>query len=240
MKSETENARVMQAANPDWTPSDPSGSLYLTRMADIGLHRYPYYRQRHIPGAAGIHHGHHPDVMGTNLASGGSAPMDSSHMTERAQEYDHALRQSRMVTALRRRGGGAGSGTGLVGAGSVMNMSTLLATGPPIGASVFVDPANAPSVTLGDSHHASEETPAKTGDSISKEMPGSASGPIHPEDLAPDGGVGSGLGESYVDGARRYGVGREDEHEDGIEDGGGVLELLAQIYGRRDAPSVGF
>ena len=210
-------------------------------MADMnGLHRYPYYRQRHIPSAAGVYHGHHTDAMGTNLTSGGGAPMDSSHTTERAQEYDHVLRQSRMVAALRRRGGGAGSGTGLVGAGSVMNMSTLLATGSPIGASVFVDPSNAPSVTLGDSHHISEGVSAKTANSTSKEMPGSASGTIHPEDVAPDGGVGSGLGESYVDGARRYGVGREDEDEDGIEDGGGVLELLAQIYDRRDAPSVGF
>jgi autophagy-related protein 9 len=61
---------------------------------------------------------------------------------------------------------------------------------------------------------------------------------IPEDDLAPDGGVGSGLGESYVDGARRskpYGRNSEEEEED-IEDGG-VLGLLGQIYGRREGPT---
>jgi len=54
----------------------------------------------------------------------------------------------------------------------------------------------------------------------------------------PDGGVGSGLGESYVDGTKRFGGGgREEEEEEGLEDGG-VLGLLAQIYGRREGPAV--
>ena len=57
------------------------------------------------------------------------------------------------------------------------------------------------------------------------------------------GDVRSGLGESYVDGARRYprgggGAGgglsarsmREEEEEEGIGADGGVLGLLAQIY----------
>jgi autophagy-related protein 9 len=62
---------------------------------------------------------------------------------------------------------------------------------------------------------------------------------IPPEDLEPDGGVGSGLGESYVDGAKRpRAFDGDDEDEDGLRDGG-VLSLLAQIYGRRDvAPGV--
>jgi autophagy-related protein 9 len=109
-----------------------------------------------------------------------------------------------------------------------MNMSALLATGPAIGASVFVDPANAPSVTLGDSHHASPQV-----------QPTSAVEDLIPEDVVAN--VGSALGESYVDGAHRYGgIGKEEEEEeDGVEDGG-VLGLLAQIYGRRDGPPVGF
>lgn len=121
-----------------------------------------------------------------------------------------------------------GSG-GVLGSGaSMVNMSTLLATGPATGASVFVDPANAPSVTLGDSHHASQQMQPTT----------VAKSDAPPEDVAiDDAGVGSALGESYVDGAHRF-RGFEEE-EDGVEDGG-VLGLLAQIYGRRDGPPVGF
>jgi autophagy-related protein 9 len=59
------------------------------------------------------------------------------------------------------------------------------------------------------------------------------------EDLELDGDVGSGLGESYVDGAKRpRAFDGDEEDEDGLRDGG-VLSLLAQIYGRRDvAPGV--
>jgi autophagy-related protein 9 len=114
--------------------------------------------------------------------------------------------------------------------GSVMNMSTLLATGPAISSDAFIDPANAPSVTLGDSHHASPQV-----------QPTSAvKSDVLPEDIVADGGVRSNLGESYVDGAHRFGgINREEEEEDVVEDGG-VLGLLAQIYGRRDGPPVGF
>jgi autophagy-related protein 9 len=63
---------------------------------------------------------------------------------------------------------------------------------------------------------------------------------VHPENIVLDKGVGSTLGESYVDGAHHYGgINREEEEEDGVEDDG-VLGLLAQIYGRRDGPPVGF
>jgi autophagy-related protein 9 len=50
------------------------------------------------------------------------------------------------------------------------------------------------------------------------------------------GEVRSGLGESYVDGARRYPPGgvsarsMQEEDEDGLGEDGGVLGLLAQIY----------
>ena len=108
-----------------------------------------------------------------------------------------------------------------------MNMSTLLATGPAISASVFVDPANAPSVTLGDSHHGSQQ--------IQPTNVANLDAP--PDEVIDDAGVGSTLEESYVDGTHRYGG--VEEEEDGVEDGG-VLGLLAQIYGRRDGPPVGF
>lgn len=175
-------------------------------MADINA-RFPHARQRHLPGST-----YHDSVE-----------VDGSFVAERSQEYDQALKQSRLP-AVRRRGGMTGSG------GSVMNMSTLLATGPAIGASVFIDPANAPSVTLGDSLHESQRVASTS--AVTLDVPR--------EDIVADGGVGSNLGESYVDGAHRYGgFNREDEEEDGVEDGG-VLGLLAQIYGRRDGPPVGF
>lgn len=53
-------------------------------------------------------------------------------------------------------------------------------------------------------------------------------------DLAADGGVQSGLGESYVDGTKRSRhIEEVQENEDSIEDVG-ILGLLAQIYGKRD------
>lgn len=61
--------------------------------------------------------------------------------------------------------------------------------------------------------------------------------PILDLDLGGDGGVDGGeLGESYVDGVARrtkpYGVSQsQQEEEEELEDGG-VLGLLAQIYGR--------
>jgi autophagy-related protein 9 len=62
---------------------------------------------------------------------------------------------------------------------------------------------------------------------------------IMEEDISADGGVGSALGESYVDGGRQAlarGEPQVVEEEDGLEDGG-VLGLLAQIYGRREGPA---
>jgi len=55
-------------------------------------------------------------------------------------------------------------------------------------------------------------------------------------ELAADGGVNSDLGESYVDGVSRrprpFGISQsQQEEEEELEDGG-VLGLLAQIYGR--------
>lgn len=137
---------------------------------------------------------------------------------DKAHEYDQALRQSRLA-AVRRRGGTA--------AASVMGMSTLLATGPSVGASVYVDPSTVPSAVLGDSQGSVELNAALRSKSGSG---------ILSENIAPNGGVGSGLGESYVDGTKRYTGGREDEEEEGLEDGG-VLGLLAQIYERREGPA---
>ncbi len=147
----------------------------------------------------------------------GVIPLDTSHGSserktevDRAQEYDRALRQSQL--AARRRGG------------SMLGASTLGVPGPS-GSSIFEGLSTAQTAVLGDSQGSVQ---AETVHEVSK---------ITDSDLAEDGGVGSGLGESYVDGAKRTrAFGEAEEEEDGLEDGG-VLGLLAQIYDRRDGPT---
>jgi len=131
-------------------------------------------------------------------------------LTDKAQEYDRALLQSQIAASRRK-------------AGSTLAAST---------SSIFGGPNLARTTILGDSQGSiTLEGPAtiqvpKAGAEIESIIP--------MDDLAPDGGVGSGLGESYVDGAKRL---RDLEdiqtNEEPIEDVG-ILGLLAQIYGRRD------
>ncbi|KAH9483933.1 Autophagy-related protein 9 [Psilocybe cubensis] len=216
-----------KAANPDWNPADPSGSLYLSRMADLNAHlQYPHYRRRfgaqatYKPefGSSGYGLGHE------GSASSEAGPAESGYMErDRAHEYDQAMRHSRMAAAVRKR---AGVGASMVGMSTMLGAGTVMGDGG-VAASVFGagEIASAPSVVLGDSRG-------------SVQLAG-GSGRIAQEDVAADGGVGSGLGESYVDGssARRAAGKVEEEEDEGLEDGG-VLGLLAQIYGRRDGGAV--
>jgi len=138
---------------------------------------------------------------------------------------DTALRESRLsTTASRRRGLG----------GSVMGMSGMLGAGagPALAASVFGDLSTAPSAVLGDSQGSMKLSATSTGVSRTSKDPKRLS-----EEIAADEGVVSGLGESYVDGTKRYVGKAAEEEEESLEDGG-VLGLLAQIYGRRDGPAV--
>ncbi|KDR81708.1 hypothetical protein GALMADRAFT_239851 [Galerina marginata CBS 339.88] len=236
-----------KAANPDWNPADPSGSLYLSRMADLNSHfQYPHYRRRFGPSSANINR---DDVSGSGAGTtvhfaneGGSSQTESMYM-DKAQEYDQALRQSRLAAAVRRRGPGGGSVAGLSNllaasaAGPSASTYTIGAGAGAGAASVFgaVDLAAAPSVVLGDSQGSVQLHGASSGVSKGK---GASGGPgMLSGDMAGDSGVGSGLGESYVDGGKRFG-GRMEEEEEDMEDGG-ILGLMAQIYGRRDGPAVG-
>lgn len=106
----------------------------------------------------------------------------------------------------------------------MLGASTLGVPGPS-GSSIFEGLSTAQTAVLGDSQGSVQ---AETVHEVSK---------ITDSDLAEDGGVGSGLGESYVDGTKRTrAFGEAEEEEDGLEDGG-VLGLLAQIYDRRDGPT---
>ncbi|KAF8590038.1 APG9-domain-containing protein [Ramaria rubella] len=75
-----------KAANPQWNPTDPSGSLYLSRLADYGA-------AAHLPGAA-RRSGSHNRFDGTEIGM------------NRAQDYDRALQQSMARAASRRRAAG--------------------------------------------------------------------------------------------------------------------------------------
>jgi len=175
------------------------------------------------------HHAHlHRRRQSANLA--GSTPAHGVHfgpdqnsepsLADKAQEYDRALRRSQ-VAASRRKAG--------LGAGSILAASGVY----PSGSSIFEAPYLARTAILGDSQ-GSIAVQEPSGSKTSNAEP-NAESVIPIDDLAPDGGVGSGLGESYVDGAKRS-RNFEDtqENEDPIEDVG-LLGLLAQVYGRRDA-----
>ncbi|KAG6376264.1 putative transmembrane protein [Boletus reticuloceps] len=187
-----------KAANPDWNPSDPTGSLYLSRIADLSARRRTLTASR-----AGLD--------STVLLNEGK-----KDLTERAQEYDRALRQSQHMAFRRKYSGGSvlASGGGVTPAWqSTMGISSL-----------------------GDQGIGMAET-AVLGDSHGSVLPPPAPPSVQDEGRAVDGEVDSTLGDSYVDGntngtkpyeSQQEGVGEEEELEDG-----GVLGILAQIYATR-------
>ncbi|KAI0086343.1 APG9-domain-containing protein [Irpex rosettiformis] len=182
-----------KAAHPEWTPRDPSGSLYLSRMADLntglGLNRRRLFRRS-------------GEISG--LDSTIERPTD---LHEKAGEYDRALKHSQ---SARRRPSGS-------------LMQSRLGPGPS-SSSIFQS-----GVGLGVAQTAILED-SQAGSAAEHKVQEST---IPEEDLAVDGGVGSMLGESYVDGRRPKGpsvVQSQQEEDDELEDGG-VLGLLAQIYG---------
>ncbi|PFH54263.1 hypothetical protein AMATHDRAFT_135335 [Amanita thiersii Skay4041] len=204
-----------KAANPDWNPSDPSGSLYLSRMADYtAIHAY-LHRRRQFPVLSGSA----ADTNSSPAVHFGPDPIPKPSLAEKAQEYDHALRQSQVAALSRRRTG--------VGAGSTMGMSTA----GPSGSSIFGGQSIARTVALGDSQGSvAVEQTSKVGREAAVGMGNS----IPLEELAPDGGVGSGLGGSYVDGgAKRSRTFDEEDQDERMEDAG-IIGLLAQIYGRKE------
>ncbi|KAI0636593.1 APG9-domain-containing protein [Trametes polyzona] len=201
-----------KAAHPDWTPNDPSGSLYLSRMADLSAaHPIGLGRRRFLQPQRALYAGA-PELDATvHLHAPGPGP---------------GLAQSQM----RRRGVGASmvgsvlhpAQLGRAGADSMLQSTTAGAGG-----------ALAQTAILGDSQGSIVPTPA--GAKSDPHQGGATAESVIPEeDLAADGGVGSALGESYVDGRRprpsTVGQSQQEDDDDVLEDGG-VLGLLAQIYG---------
>ncbi|KAI6036470.1 putative transmembrane protein [Pisolithus microcarpus] len=100
-----------KAANPDWNPSDPTGSLYLTRLADLSA------RRRAMA------------TLSTKVENT-TPPHGGKDMVDRVQEYDRALRQSQHVAVRRRQHAG---GVSILAGGGGIGTSTIWssATGGP-------------------------------------------------------------------------------------------------------------
>jgi autophagy-related protein 9 len=190
-------------------------------MADFSAVHHPHLLTRRRPGVgAGL------EATATTIPA--IERKNEGSLADRAQVYDRALRQSQHAAASRRRGPG----------GSMLGVSAM---GPgPSNSSMFGGLSTAQTAVLGDSHGSVYVGSGADQGGVSRTsgLEGTGKG-IPDDDLAPDGGVGSGLGESYVDGGKRskpYGRNSEEEEEEGLEDGG-VLGLLAQIYGTREGPA---
>lgn len=162
-------------------------------------------------------------------AAGGASHLgETAVLADKAHEYDRALRESQTAAARRRRTGLGASTLLAPGAASMM-----VGQHAPEASAVFA-PGMAQTAVLGDS----------AGSELLSPPPGpllaqSRAKDIRPEDVTPDDGVGSGLGESYVDGRRAVverpagmSITQSVQEEEDLEDGG-VLGLLAQIYGTK-------
>jgi autophagy-related protein 9 len=175
-------------------------------MADYSaIHPSPFARRRFsmITGAAPGHD--HPYMTGTTAALGGEHKNDPA---ERSKDYDRALRASQMVRSRFQPGAASLYQSGMAG----MSM--------------------AQTAVLGDSEGGGNQRR----DAASPPVVAPAVLAVPRVELGADGVVDSELGESYVDGVVRrpkpYGVSQsQQEEEEELEDGG-VLGLLAQIYGR--------
>ncbi|KAG7098403.1 hypothetical protein E1B28_000362 [Marasmius oreades] len=185
-----------KAANPDWMPTDPTGSLYLSRIQNFTAAHPESFSRRY------------------QESSPGTAPRESS-LQERAQGYDRALKQSQY--ASRRRGAGS----------TFLGLSTLHphmhGSMAPSASSIFGAVGGAKTVVLGDSQGSVQIT----------SPPKPPAAPIPDQDISADGLVDG----SYVDGDSRKQprtIYEQDEGEGELDEDGGVLGLLAQIYARRD------
>lgn len=128
-----------------------------------------------------------------------------SDLADKSRDYDRALRASQMMRSRFQQPGSA---------------SMMYQSGMGGGMSM------AQTAMLGESAETTLPSPVKV----------TTPSAVPILDLGGDGGVVSELGESYVDGVARrtkpYGVSQsQQEEEEELEDGG-VLGLLAQIYGR--------
>jgi autophagy-related protein 9 len=196
-----------KAAHPEWMPADPSGSLYLTRIAELSARR------------AGDNQTPRPNL---------SVP------TDRTLEYERALHESQTAAVRRRAGGGVSVGFGTT-MSTMLGQSTGTVYQSGMAQSVALGDSDGSVAHLAALQHPLP-TPGTSVAPMPMPMPsgsGSGNGELAADS---EGEVRSALGESYVDGGRRHVRGvsarsmQEEEEEDGLGADGGVLGLLAQIY----------
>jgi autophagy-related protein 9 len=204
-----------KAAHPDWMPSDPTGSLYLSRMAD--------YRASMQPAVSN----------GGGMGAGGTSP-HKRVPNDAARKYDRALLESQ-TAATRRRSGRHVTSAGMGASTAGLAASTMVNQTPaPVGESIMLGTTAglglARTTMLGDS--AGSVVFARSPPATTPHQSSARARTIAPADRTPDNGVGSALGESYADPAAS---GPDDgaEPDDSALEDGGVLGLLAQIYGTK-------
>ena len=200
-----------KAAHPEWMPADPSGSLYLSRIADLSARRgsddqtprpnvdrtREYERALHESQTAAVRR----RGVGVGVGFGTTSTM--------LGQSTGTVYQSGMAQSI-----SLGDSDGSV---ALANLQPTAQPLPP--------PTSSSSAGAGGVPVASGVSSSDSGSGI--------------RDIGADsqGEVRSALGESYVDGARRHPRGgvsarsmQEEEDEDGLGADGGVLGLLAQIY----------
>jgi autophagy-related protein 9 len=169
-------------------------------MADFSATHSPQLRRRML--------GHENTLTGTVLR----LRERKQELADRVQEYDRALRRSQHLATARKRYPAGGAGSIVASSGSVMRASGRSSSS--IWQSGVGGIAMAQTAVLGDSH----------GSEGLLLPPSNDDEEVHKEDLAVDRGVGSELGDSYVDGKRvKAYTSQQDEGR----------RLLAQIYGTK-------
>lgn len=91
---------AFKAAHPEWNPTDPAGSLYLSRLAD--LHNDLQPAVGHHDRQRSLSKGKSPTRFGDRQPS-----LHRSTLAERSAVYERALQQSMASANARRRGVGA-------------------------------------------------------------------------------------------------------------------------------------
>ncbi|KAI0293550.1 autophagy protein Apg9-domain-containing protein [Russula brevipes] len=195
-----------KAAHPEWMPADPSGSLYLSRIADLSARRIV---DDHTP---------RPNL---------------SMATDRTLEYERALHESR-TAAVRRRGGpavvgGVGATLGFGATSAMLGQSTGTVYHSGMAQSVALGDSDG-SVALAELQPPhQQQAPATKAAGADTEWQWRARGGLGGRRAQRAGRAVCRWGAEHP-----YGVGarsmQEEEDEDGLGADGGVLGLLAQIY----------
>ncbi|SRR6266851_452590 len=194
-----------KAAHPEWMPTDPTSSLYLSRIADLSARRAADDQTPRPPGIS---------VAGPT--------------TDRVREYERALHESQTAAVRRRSGAGLGFGAAstMLGqsTGTVYQsgMAQSVALGDSDGSVALADPQQQQQQQQQSSASAPMPIPSGSGELVA-DSEGDVRSALGESYV--DGAKRHARG--VAGGARSI---QEEEDEEGLGADGGVLGLLAQIY----------